>query len=185
MTPELAANYLDNSRYLFRYYKGLADKALAQLDPIHINEKLHREDNSIALIVKHMSGNMLSRWTDFLTSDGEKSWRHRDTEFEGDYENMDALLAAWEKGWNCLFSAVDPLVPEDLGRIVYIRNEGHTVMEAINRQVAHYAHHVGQILFLAKHFCGENWQSLSIPKGRSIQFNDDKFGKEKHPREFL
>lgn len=184
MNTSLADNFLESSRYLFRYYKGLADKAMAQIDGDAMMYQPDPNSNSIALIVKHLSGNMLSRWTDFLTSDGEKPWRQRDEEFEGAYESKEALLEAWEKGWQCLFDAIEPLTAADLERIVYIRNEGHTVMEAIQRQIAHYASHVGQIIFLAKHLSGEHWQTLSIPKKGSQAFNAEKFGQEKQRKHF-
>jgi len=180
----LADNFLESSRRLFRYYKGLGDKAMAQVDDEALMHQPDPESNSIALIVKHMSGNMLSRWTDFLTSDGEKTWRQRDQEFEGSYADREALLEAWEKGWQCLFDAVDPLTAADIERIVYIRNEGHTVMEAIQRQIAHYSYHVGQIVFLAKHLSGAQWQSLSIPKGNSQVFNAEKFEQDKQRKFF-
>ncbi|MBK8702620.1 MAG: DUF1572 family protein [Saprospiraceae bacterium] len=180
----MADNFLESSRRLFRYYKSLGDKAMAQVDDEALMHQPDPESNSIALIVKHMSGNMLSRWTDFLTSDGEKTWRQRDQEFEGSYADREALLEAWEKGWQCLFDAVDPLTAADIERIVYIRNEGHTVMEAIQRQIAHYSYHVGQIVFLAKHLSGAQWQSLSIPKGNSQVFNAEKFEQDKQRKFF-
>lgn len=178
-------NYLDNARSLFHYYKSLGDKALAQIQPNNIHYQIHSESNSIAIIVKHMTGNMLSRWTDFLNSDGEKTWRNRDSEFENDIANYDHLLEYWEKGWQCLFDAIQPLEKNDLERIVYIRNEGHSVMEAINRQLAHYSYHVGQLVFLSKALVGEHWQSLSIPKGGSSVFNQEKFNQEKARRNFV
>lgn len=162
--------YLANIRQLFANYKKLAEKAIEQVNPELLNQIIGPEDNSIALIVKHMVGNMLSRWTDFLHSDGEKEWRNRDTEFEGGYANKEELLLAWEKGWACVFEAIDPLDQEDLERPVFIRGEQHTVLQALNRQIAHYAYHVGQIVFLAKHLSGEAWTSLSIPKGQSGAF---------------
>lgn len=174
MQTRLGDHYLANIRQIFTNYKSLADKAIQQVNPEFINIVPGPEDNSIALIVKHMAGNMLSRWTDFLNSDGEKTWRNRDTEFEGGYANKEDMLAAWEKGWNCVFDALDPLVAEDLERLIYIRGEQHTVLEALNRQLAHYSYHVGQIVFLARHLRGEGWQSLSIPKGQSDVFNEKK-----------
>ena len=127
---------------------------------------------------------MLSRWTDFLTSDGEKEWRNRDAEFENDIATRDELLAKWNEGWACLFAALKGLRPEDLDRIIYIRNQGHTVMEAINRQLAHYPYHIGQIVFLGKMLCDTNWKSLSIPRGNSNQFNAEKFAQEKAKAHF-
>lgn len=178
-------NYLDGTRRLFRYYKSLGDKSLAQIRDEEIHEELAPGANSVAVIVKHMSGNMLSRWTDFLTSDGEKEWRNRDGEFEDTITDKKELLEVWEKGWDCLFSAIDPLTEEDLGKIIYIRNEGHTVMEAMNRQLAHYASHVGQLVYLCKSIRGEDWQSLSIPKGESKSFNKEKFDQDKGRRHFV
>src|SRR5690606_30034204 len=146
--------------------------------------------NSIAIIVKHLSGNMLSRWTDFLTSDGEKQWRNRDSEFEETHELIDvnqakaALVENWDKGWKCLFDALEGLQPENLCDIVYIRNEGHTAMEAINRQLAHYSYHVGQIVFYAKMLKDDAWSSLSIPRNKSNDYNADKFSKDKSRGQF-
>lgn len=152
------------------------------------DEQLHWQpneaSNSIAIIVKHMAGNMLSRWTDFLTADGEKTWRNREAEFEDTFTGREDLLAYWEKGWQCLFDAIEPLSKTDLERIIYIRNEGHTVVEAINRQLAHYAYHVGQIVYLARLIANEDWKSLSIPKGGSEAFNAEKFAQEKKRQHF-
>ena len=142
------------------------------------------DSNSISIIVKHIVANMLSRWTNFLTEDGEKEWRHRDQEFINSFETKAELIEAWNKGWNCLFEAITPLNENHLEQIIYIRNQGHTVTEAINRQATHYAYHVGQIVFLGKLIKGENWQSLSIPKGESITYNKEKFSKEKGMRHF-
>ena len=142
------------------------------------------ESNSIAIIVKHLWGNMLSRWTEFLIADGEKDSRDREAEFENDIKDKHELLQKWNEGWSCLFNAINNLKEEDLSTIVYIRNEGHTVTEAINRQVAHYAYHVGQIVFIGKMIKDSEWVSLSIPRGKSNQFNADKFSKEKHEGHF-
>lgn len=178
-------SYLSSVIKQFQYYKGLADKAIMQVEA---DEKLNWQpdpnSNSIAIIVKHLAGNMLSRWTDFLTSDGEKPWRNRETEFEGIYENRAAMLDHWERGWKCLFNAIGHLQAADLERIIYIRNEGHTVVEAINRQLAHYPYHVGQIVFLARMLAGDNWRSLSIPKGGSEAFNAERFAQEKQRKHF-
>lgn len=163
---------------------------MAQLEPGQLFVSANEDTNSIAVIVKHLSGNMLSRWTDFLTSDGEKAWRDRDGEFEENPELIDAnqakaeLLAAWEKGWACLFNALDGLTDAQLEDIVYIRNEGHTVMEAINRQLAHYPYHIGQIVFYAKMLKTGAWESLSIPKNKSTDYNADKFSKDKSIGQF-
>lgn len=174
-----AQNYLDTTRALFRYYRELGDKALAQIGDEQIHWQPSPESNSVAIVVKHMSGNMLSRFTNFLTEDGEKPWRDRDAEFENDYASKADMLTAWQAGWNCFFEALDPLTEADLGRIVFIRNQGHTVLEALNRQLAHYAYHTGQIVFLCRMLAAENWQSLSIPKGGSQAFNSEKFAREK------
>jgi len=177
-------NFLDSSIKLFRYYKKLGDGAIAQLEDGDINLRPNDSSNSIALIVHHLSGNMLSRWTDFLSSDGEKSWRNREAEFDEGYKDMNAMLAAWEKGWTCLLQAIESLKPQDLSTVIYIRNEGQTVMEAIQRQLAHYPHHVGQIIYQAKAVKANDFKSLSIPKGNSEAFNKDKFSQEKKRKHF-
>ena len=143
-------NYINSIQKQFNYYKSLGDKTFAQLNDDQIHWQPDKESNSIAIIVKHMVGNMLSRWTNFYTEDGEKSWRRRDTEFENAYSSKKEMLNAWEKGWNCLFKIINPLKAEDLNRIVHIRNIGHTVVEAINRQLCHYSYHIGQLVFLGK-----------------------------------
>lgn len=169
---DCGAAYLDEARRSFRGLKRLAEGAMEQLTDEEMFHLIDREANSVAHIVKHMAGNMRSRWTDFLTTDGEKPTRHRDTEFEMDANTTRAdVMAWWESGWRLVFDANAPLQPEDLGRTVTIRGEPHTVLQAINRQIAHYAQHVGQIVFLAKHLKGSAWKSLSIPKGMSEQFN--------------
>ncbi len=168
----------------FEYYKSLGDKTFNQLTFDEIQWQSDESSNSVAIIVKHIVGNMLSRWTNFLTEDGEKEWRHRDSEFENTFESLEDLIASWENGWACLFNAIKPLETEDLERIIHIRNQGHTVTEAINRQLAHYSFHIGQIVFLGKLLKGENWQSLSIPKGDSSKYNQEKFDKEKGRRHF-
>lgn len=177
-------NYVDTTRKLFRYYRDLGEKALAQIADDQIHWQPSPESNSVAIIVRHLSGNMLSRFTDFLTSDGEKPWRNRDAEFENHYAGKTELLDAWNTGWNCVFAAVDPLNGADLDSIVYIRNEGHTVLEALNRQLAHYAYHVGQLVYVCRILAGSEWHSLSIPKGGSQAFNNDKFGEDKSRRFF-
>lgn len=182
---KMSQNYLDSSRKLFRYYKTMGDKALERLTEKEVHFQHNPESNSCAIIAKHIAGNMLSRWTDFLHSDGEKEWRNRDTEFEDTFNSKAELLEYWEKGWNCLFEAIDPLQPEDLEKIAYIRNEGHTVLEAMNRQLAHYSSHIGQMVFLAKTLKGADWKSLSIPKGKSDEFNSKKFNQEKSRKNFL
>jgi uncharacterized damage-inducible protein DinB len=171
MALQFTTAYLHDSLAVFRQYKTLAERAISQVSDEQLNHSLDAEMNSIAVIVKHMAGNMRSRWTDFLTTDGEKPDRDRDSEFEAPPETREALLALWEQGWQCLFSALEPLSEEDLARTVTIRGEAHSVMQAINRQVAHYSYHSGQIALLAKHFRHNEWQSLSVPRGRSSEFN--------------
>jgi len=176
--------FLKSAIKLFRYYKKLGEGAIAQLTDEEILHKSNEASNSIALIVHHLSGNMLSRWTDFLTSDGEKTWRNREAEFEQSYPDKATMMKAWEEGWNCLFDTLGNLRPEDLSTIIYIRNEGQSVLEAIQRQLAHYASHVGQIIFQAKAIKGSDFKPLSIPKGESDSFNKEKFSQEKSPRHF-
>lgn len=165
-------NLLPSSLRIFKQYKKLADDAINQLSNDGLFWKPEPESNSIAIILKHLSGNMLSRWTDFLTSDGEKEWRNRDGEFEAKNESVEDILTNWKKGWNCLFEALEHLTENDLGKIITIRNEPHSVMEAINRQIAHYAYHVGQIVYLAKAIQSSKWETLSIAKGKSQEFNN-------------
>jgi hypothetical protein len=170
----IAKNYLEDSIKMFRQYKKLAEKAIAQLpDPDRdLFFTPDKESNSIAITMKHMAGNMRSRWRDFLTSDGEKPDRNRDSEFEiATEENRETILRIWEEGWACVFNALDPLKPEDLSRTVLIRHEPHTVLQAINRQLAHYPYHIGQIVYLARHIAEKNWTSLSVPRGQSDAFN--------------
>jgi len=171
MALQFTTSYLEDSLALFTYYKKLAERAIAQLTDDQLFLALDAESNSIAVIVKHVSGNMVSRWTDFLTTDGEKPSRDRDGEFEVPPATRAALLATWEAGWACLFGALEPLTDADLARTVTIRGEAHSVMQAINRQLAHYPHHIGQIVLLAKHFAHENWRSLSVPRKGSQEFN--------------
>lgn len=159
----VSSHYLDNMKKLYRYYKVLAEKAMQQLEPHQLLYTHNEESNSIATIVKHMHGNMLSRWTDFLTSDGEKPGRNRDGEFKNDL-SAEKVFELWEEGWACVFSALDNLDDDQLLFTVYIRKEAHTVMEAINRQLAHYSYHAGQIVYAAKMLKQGEWQSLSIPR---------------------
>jgi len=164
--------YLEEARRSLHGYKRLAEGAIAQLSDDEIFDLIDPEANSVALIVKHMAGNMRSRWTDFLTSDGEKPDRNRDSEFEMDLGTTRAdVMTWWETGWKCVFDALDGLNAEDMGRTVTIRGEPHTVVQAINRQIAHYSYHVGQIVLLAKYFKSADWKSLSIPKNKSLEFN--------------
>ena len=160
-----------DSLELFRYYKKLAERAMDQVSDEQLFACLDEEANSIAILVKHMAGNMRSRWTDFLTTDGEKPDRNRDSEFIEPPETRQGLMAVWEEGWARVFGAIEPLSEADLARRVTIRGEVHSVMQAIHRQVAHYAHHSGQIVLLAKHWAGEGWESLSIPRNRSGEYN--------------
>ena len=172
MNESLATHYLEDSIASLRAYKKLADRALDQLNEDEFFITLDEEANSIAVIMKHMAGNMFSRWTDFLTTDGEKPDRNRDLEFVIEPKtSKDDVLAYWEKGWQRVFDALEPLRAEDLGKKVLIRGEEHTVIQAINRQLMHYANHIGQIVFLAKHFRSAEWKSLSIPRNRSTEFN--------------
>ena len=172
MPHQFSTAFIEDSVSLFHYYKKLADRAMEQLSDEQLFVALDSESNSIAVIVKHLAGNMRSRWRDFLTTDGEKADRHRDQEFEMPAPvSRPELLKMWEDGWQVLFSALAPLKGEDLPRKVFIRGEPHSVMQAINRQLAHYPHHVGQIVFLAKHLKGKDWNTLSVPRGRSADFN--------------
>jgi len=171
MALEFTHSYLKDSLAVFRYGKSLADRAMAQVTDEQLVAVLDEESNSIALIVKHMAGNMKSRWTGFLTTDGEKPDRQRDLEFVDPPATREALLALWEEGWNCLFSAIEPLSEADLKRTVTIRGEAHSVMQAINRQVAHYSYHCGQIVFLAKHLNAAGWKPLTVGRGQSEEFN--------------
>lgn len=176
MAHRFTTSYLKDSIDLFRYYKRLGELAMEQCPDEGLFATLDAESNTIAVIVKHLAGNMKSRWTDFLTTDGEKPDRHRDTEFEEPPKTRAELVALWERGWKHLFDALEPLTDADLGRTVTIRTEPHSVMQAINRQVAHYSHHIGQILFAAKHFATVKtgkWDSLSVPRKQSNQFTAD------------
>jgi Protein of unknown function (DUF1572) len=177
-------NYLESVKKQFTYYKMLGEKAMGQIPEEKLFWQYNSESNSIATIVKHLCGNMLSRWTDFLTTDGEKEWRERDAEFNNDMQNKEVLLTKWDEGWKCLFDAIDSLTIHDLEREIFIRNMGHSVVEAINRQLAHYPYHIGQIVFIAKMVCDGSWNSLSIPKGNSKEYNADKFAKLNHTEHF-
>jgi hypothetical protein len=171
MALQFTTSYLEDSLAVFRYYKKLAERAMDQVADEHLFATLDGEANSIAIVVKHMTGNMRSRWTDFLTTDGEKPNRNRDSEFVDPPATREALMKDWEDGCQCVFDALEPLTDADLTRTVTIRGEPHSVMQAINRQVAHYPHHVGQIVLLAKHFACDRWQSLSVPRNKSAEFN--------------
>jgi hypothetical protein len=171
--------YLESAIKEFQYYKMLGEKTINQLSDDELLWQYNAESNSIAIIVKHLWGNMLSRWTDFLTSDGEKQTRNRESEFDNDLSGKNELLEKWNEGWSCVMNAVNSLKEEDLSKIIYIRNEAHTVTQAINRQIAHYAYHAGQIVFIGKMIKNDKWVSLSIPRGNSKQFNEEKFSKQK------
>ena len=168
----IVQNYFEDALKSLRAHKKLAEKAIAQLSDEEFFVTLDEESNSVAVIMKHMAGNMFSRWTDFLTSDGEKANRNRDMEFVIEPQTTkDDVIEYWERGWKCVFEALEPLRPEDFEKTVTIRGEEHTIVQAINRQMTHYAYHVGQIVFLAKHFRSAEWKSLSIPRNRSAEFN--------------
>jgi hypothetical protein len=171
MGLKLTTSFLEDAIGVFRYYKRLADGAMAQVSDDQLYVSLDPEMNSIAVIVKHMAGNMCSRWSDFLVSDGEKPGRNRDCEFELPPEGREAMMELWETGWATMFSALEPLTEADLSRTVTIRGEAHSVTQAINRQLAHYPYHCGQIVFLAKHLAHQNWQCLSVPRGQAQEFN--------------
>lgn len=176
-------SFLESVIRQFEYYKLLGEKTFAQLPDEKLFEQYNEESNSIATIVKHLCGNMLSRWTDFLTTDGEKEWRKRDGEFENDITNKEEMLQKWHHGWKICLDTLKSLTSEDLTKTVYIRNQGHTVMEAINRQLAHYPYHIGQIVFIGKMYA-QKWETLSIPKGSSKEYNSEKFSKPRHNEHF-
>lgn len=165
---------LKNTINVFEYYKSLGEKAMAQITDEALFHMPDEKSNSISVIVKHLHGNMLSRWTDFLTTDGEKEWRDRDSEFEETIETREEVMKQWNEGWACVFSALNTLHPEDFDKTVYIRNMGQTVLEAIMRQMAHYAYHIGQIVYLARLFNEGDWKTLTIPKGGSAAYNKEK-----------
>src|ERR1700687_1768317 len=171
MPHQFTKTYLKNSLDVFRYYKKLGERAMAQCPDDALFASLDAESNSIAIVVKHMAGNMRSRWMDFLTTDGEKLDRNRDTEFEDAPKTRAELMELWERGWKYVFDALDPLKDEDLVRTITIRTEPHSVMQAINRQIPHYSYHVGQIVYVAKHLAGNKWQTLTVPKKKSAEFN--------------
>jgi hypothetical protein len=171
MSEQILQNYLTDALKAFRNYKTLAERAIGQVSDEEFFRQIDAESNSIAIIVKHIAGNQHSRWRDFLTSDGEKTDRNRDAEFELIKDTRESLMQFWQSGWQTLFDAIEPLKPDDLSRTVTIRGEPHTIVEAINRQLTHYAMHIGQIVFLAKHLKASEWKTLSVPRGRSAQFN--------------
>lgn len=172
MPLEFTTSYMKDSIALFEQYKKLADRAIAQVRDEDLTQVFGDEGNSIAILIRHLAGNMRSRWTDFLTSDGEKPNRNRDQEFEPPVATRKELMAEWESGWACVFAALNGLTDADLTRTVMIRGEAHSVMQAINRQVAHYCSHIGQIVLLSKYFAGDAWQTLSVARGKSAEFNE-------------
>lgn len=180
----MEVQFLESLQKQFAYYKQLGDNTMSQLDDHHLFETPSDESNSIAVIVGHLSGNMLSRWTDFLTTDGEKDWRNRDREFEPVLESRTEVLAAWEAGWTCLFDALGAVNSGNFQQLVYIRNQGHSIVEAFHRQLAHYAYHVGQVVYVGRLLKGAEWKSLSIAKGASNEFNQKTFGKGKRRAHF-
>jgi len=176
--------YLNSIKKQFEYYKSIGEKTFDQLDEKDFFVPFNEESNSIAIIVKHLWGNMKSRWTDFLTTDGEKEWRNRDLEFESFTKSKDELLTKWNDGWKCLFDALNSVNEENFKTKIYIRNQEHSVFEAINRQFAHYSYHIGQIVYAARLIKGSKWKNLTIPKGKSSYFNKEKFSKGKHSGHF-
>jgi Protein of unknown function (DUF1572) len=178
MAHELTTSYLRDSLSLFRYYKNLAERAMEQVTDEQLFAALDGEMNCIAIIVKHLAGNMRSRWMDFLVSDGEKPDGKRDTEFENPPATRAAVMKMWDDGWNCVFTALEPLSDADIGRTVMVRGESHSVMQAISRQLAHYSYHCGQIVFLAKHLQARQWKALTVPRGKSEEFNQRVAAKE-------
>jgi len=177
-------SYLNSVVKQFKYYKMLGEKAMEQLQDEQLFWQYNEESNSIAILVNHITGNMLSRFTDFLTTDGEKPWRNRDAEFTNPFNNKEELMNRWNEGWECLLKTLEQLSDADLERIVYIRNDGHTVIEAINRQLAHYPYHIGQMVFVAKMLKNKDWQTLSIARNKSADYNNRKFSQDKDRRHF-
>lgn len=177
-------NFIESTRKQLLYYKSLGEKTIAQLSDDEIHWQPNEASNSVAIIVKHIAGNMLSRWTNFFTEDGEKSWRNRDDEFVDSFASKQEMLECWNKAWEVFLDTLNEITPENIETIIYIRNEGHTAMEAINRQLCHYPYHIGQMVQLGKWIKNESWQSLSIPKGKSGAFNQDKFSREKERKHF-
>jgi hypothetical protein len=165
--------YLQSVRKQFEYYKSIGEKTFDQLQDKDLFWQYNPESNSIAIIVNHLSGNMKSRWTDFLTTDGEKEWRNRDAEFELEIKTREQLMLRWNEGWDCLFSALNSINEDNFDTKVYIRNQAHSIMDALNRQLAHYSYHIGQIVYLGRMSKASDWKSLTIPKGKSDAFNSD------------
>lgn len=176
--------YLISAVKQFQYYKALGEKTFDQLSDEQLFWQPGEESNSAATIVKHLWGNMMSRWTDFLATDGEKEWRNREEEFENDIQTREEMMHKWTEGWNCLFNALESINEKDIDSIIYIRNQGHTITDAVNRQLCHYAYHVGQIVFIGKMLRNEKWKSLSIPRGNTEAYNAEKFSREKRIEHF-
>lgn len=176
--------YLQSAKKQFEYYKLLGEKTFDQLQEKDFFWQYNEESNSVAVIVNHLWGNMLSRWTDFLTSDGEKEWRNRDMEFESVIQSKDELMSKWNEGWESLFTALHAVNEQNFDTEIYIRNQAHSIMEAINRQLAHYSYHIGQIVYIGRMIKGQHWESLTIPKGKSVDFNTEKFAKGRHQGHF-
>ncbi|WP_103072228.1 DUF1572 family protein [Aquimarina sediminis] len=175
-----SSGYLEGIQKQFKYYKSLGEKTISQIPEDQFWWQYNETSNSIAIIVKHLWGNMKSRWTDFLTTDGEKEWRQRDAEFENDIKSKEELLSKWDEGWQCLFDALNSVDEDNFDQPIYIRNIEHSITEAINRQLAHYSYHIGQIVFLGKMIASNEWKSLSIPKGESSAYNKKRFATPKH-----
>ena len=176
--------YLNSIKKQFEYYKTVGEKTFLQLDEKDLFWEYNEESNSIAIIVNHLWGNMKSRWTNFLTSDGEKEWRNRESEFEAVIKSKHELLEKWNEGWHCLFDALDSVTEDNFETKIYIRNQEHSIVEAINRQLAHYSYHIGQLVYIGRMIQASQWESLSIPKGKSYEFNKEKFSKGKHKGHF-
>lgn len=177
-------NYLKSVKRQFNFYKVLGERTFDQLEDADLFWQPDPETNSISVMVNHLWGNMKSRWTDFLTSDGEKEWRQRDMEFEDVIKTRTQMMEKWEDGWNCLFEALDSITVENFETTVYIRNQGHTIIEAINRQMGHYPYHIGQIILIGRMIKKDQWISLSIPKGKSKEYNAEKFAQQKRKAHF-
>ena len=177
-------NYINSIKKQFEYYKILGDKSINQIEEKDIFVQYNNESNSIAIIINHLWGNMKSRWTDFLSTDGEKEWRNRDLEFESVIQTKAEMITKWEEGWTCLFKALNSINTANFNTEIFIRNQSHTIIEAVNRQMMHYAYHIGQIVYISRMLKAENWNSLSIPKGKSKEFNTQKFSKGKHQGHF-
>ena len=180
----MITDYLTTAKRDFQYYKTLGEKTFSQLDEKDCFWQFDSESNSIAVIVNHLYGNMKSRWTDFLSSDGEKEWRKRDLEFENQLKTKAEVLNRWEQGWNCIFKSLDLINEDNFNTKIYIRNQEHSVIQAINRQIAHYAYHVGQMVYIGRLIKGSKWKCLSIPRGKSEDFNQEKFSRGKYQGQF-